>query len=89
LPSGEINDKYKKPAKNQNPILGQNLRTKKAALDEESIRLLFMLIVLQTYRFVQHAGNLILIAELSLTQLQDVLDAHREGQQEEDVGSRH
>jgi hypothetical protein len=48
-----------------------------------------MLIVLKTYRFVQHAGNLILIAELTLTQLQDVLDAHREGQQEEDVGSRH
>ncbi len=47
------------------------------------------MLIVQTYRFVQHAGNLILVAELSLTQLKDVLDAHWEGQQEEDVGGRH
>ncbi len=47
------------------------------------------MLIIKTYRFVKHAGNFILIAELPLTQLQDVLDAHWEGQQEEDVGSRH
>ena len=40
-------------------------------------------------RVVEDLVDLLLVAELQLAQLQDVLDANGEGEQEEDVGRGH